>query len=38
LIVSKKYPELLREIQGALHQMERDGTMTTLKKKWDINA
>lgn len=38
LIVSKKYPELLREIQGALHQMESDGTMKTLKKKWDINA
>jgi ABC-type amino acid transport substrate-binding protein len=38
LIVSKKYPELLREIQGALHQMERDGTMKNLKKKWDINA
>lgn len=38
LIVSKKYPELLRDIQGALHQMERDGTMQTLKKKWDINA
>lgn len=38
LIVSKKYPELLREIQEALNQMESDGTMKSLKKKWDINA
>ncbi len=32
--ISKKYPELLPEIQQALDAMEQDGTLTNLKKKW----
>jgi polar amino acid transport system substrate-binding protein len=38
MIVSKKYPELLHEIQAALDEIEADGTMTTLKQKWGIDA
>ncbi len=34
LAISKKYPELLEPIQNALDEMEKDGTLETLKKKW----
>lgn len=35
--ISKKYPELLGQIQPILDQMEADGTIETLKKKWNIS-
>lgn len=38
LIVSKEYPDLLKSIQHELDEMERDGTMLTLKKKWGLDA
>ena len=38
LIVSKKYPELLEQIQEKLDQMEQDGGMKTLKTKWGIHG
>ncbi len=38
LIVSKKYPELLHEIQKQLDAMEQDGTLQAIKKKWDIDG
>lgn len=38
MIVSKKYPELLDQIQGALDEIEADGTMIALKQKWGIHA
>lgn len=34
--ISKKYPELLEQIQPLLDQMEADGTIEKLKKKWNI--
>lgn len=34
--ISKMYPELLQQIQPILDQMELDGTIETLKKKWKI--
>ncbi len=36
LAVSKKYPELLIDIQKALDEMIEDGTMATLKAKWKL--
>lgn len=36
LVISKKNPQLLREIQTALDSMEKDGTLAALKKKWDL--
>lgn len=36
LVVSKKYPELLEEIQKALDEMNHDGTLQTLKTKWKL--
>lgn len=38
LIVSKKYPELLNQIQGIIDKMEQDGSMKTLKTKWNIDG
>ncbi len=35
--ISKKYPELLEQIQPVLDQMEIDGTIEKLKKKWNIS-
>ncbi len=34
--ISKKYPELLPEIQKALNAIKEDGTLTKLKKKWNL--
>jgi polar amino acid transport system substrate-binding protein len=34
LAISKKYPELLEPIQKALDDMQADGTIDALKKKW----
>jgi len=36
LAVSKKHPELLIAIQKALLEMEKDGTINTLKIKWKL--
>jgi len=36
LAISKKYPELLDKIQSALDEMEKDGTIQSLKNKWNI--
>lgn len=34
LAISKKYPELLEPVQKALDDMQADGTIDMLKKKW----
>lgn len=36
LVVSKKYPKVLAEIQKALDEMEKDGTMDQFKTKWKL--
>ncbi len=36
LAISKQYPELLTEIQHILDRLEKDGTLTALKAKWDL--
>jgi polar amino acid transport system substrate-binding protein len=38
MIVSKKYPALLEQIQTALDDIEADGTMLALKQKWGIHV
>jgi polar amino acid transport system substrate-binding protein len=35
--ISKHYPELLEQIQLILDQMEADGTIEELKKKWNLS-
>jgi len=37
LAVSKKFPELLTPIQEALNNMQQDGTLENLKKKWNLS-
>lgn len=34
--ISKKYPELLPQLQTVLDQMEHDGTLLKLKQKWGL--
>ncbi len=36
LAISKKYEELLPQVQQALDAMKQDGTLTKLKKKWNL--
>lgn len=36
LAISKKYPQLQKEIQVVLDDMEKDGTLDSLKKKWNL--
>jgi len=36
LAVSKKYPELFNRIQTILHNMKQDGTLQTIKRKWEL--
>ena len=36
LAVSKKYPTLYTQIQKIITDMHNDGTITTLKKKWNL--
>ena len=36
LVVSKKTPQMLADIQNALDAMESDGTMAQLKSKWNL--
>lgn len=35
--VSKKYPELLDQIQTILNQLKQEGVIETLKKKWNVS-
>ena len=37
LVVSKKYPMLLAQIEEVLGEMQDDGTLQRLKKTWNIN-
>ncbi len=37
LMISRKYPELLEEVQRALDAMEQDGTIATIKQKWNLS-
>lgn len=37
LAVSRQYPELQERINSILTQMEEDGTLTDLKKKWGLH-
>ena len=37
LAVSKKYPELVVQIQQAIDQLQGDGTLEALKQKWYLN-
>lgn len=37
LVVSKKYPTLLTQVQEALAAIENDGTLQRLKKTWNIH-
>ena len=36
LAVSKKYPELFNRIQTILDDMKQDGTLQTIKQKWEL--
>ena len=38
MIVSKKYPELLAQVQAALDEIEAEGTMSKLKLMWGIHV
>ncbi len=37
IAVSKKYPALFTAIESTISDMIRDGTMTTLQKKWNLH-
>lgn len=37
LAISKKYPELVTQIQSAIDQLEANGTLESLKQKWHLN-
>ena len=37
LIISRKYPELLRQVQETLDTMEQDGTIANIKQKWNLS-
>jgi ABC-type amino acid transport substrate-binding protein len=37
LIISRHYPELLAHVQHALDAMEKDGTIATIKQKWNLS-
>lgn len=37
LALSKKYPELVAQIQSAIDQLEANGTLDALKQKWKLN-
>ena len=36
LAVSKKYPKLLNEVQSVLDDMQKDGTIQSLRNKWKL--
>ena len=37
LAVSKKYPDLFKKVQDILDEMEQDGILATIKKKWGLS-
>ncbi len=37
MLVSKKDPQLLKDIQEALDEMEKDGTISSFKTKWGLS-
>lgn len=37
LAISKKYPELVEQIQNAIDQLEANGTLESIKQKWHLN-
>lgn len=37
LIISRHYPELLEQVQQALDMMKQDGTINTIKQKWNLS-
>jgi len=37
LLISRKFPELLTDVQQALDAMEQDGTIATIKQKWNLS-
>jgi ABC-type amino acid transport substrate-binding protein len=37
LAVPKQFPEIFKQIQGALEALENDGTLLKLKKKWHLD-
>ena len=37
IAISKKYPQLYSQIQGAITEMIKDGTVEKLKEKWKLN-
>lgn len=37
MLISKKDPELLKNVQKALDEMEQDGTIASLKTKWGLS-
>lgn len=37
LLISLKFPELLAHVQQALDAMEQDGTIATIKQKWNLS-
>ena len=37
LAVGKKHPELYEEIEAVIQEMQQDGSLDALKKKWDLN-
>lgn len=37
LIISRIYPELLTQVQHALDAMTQDGTIATIKQKWNLS-
>jgi len=36
LAISKRHPDLLKPVQDALDEMERDGTLEQLRNKWNL--
>jgi polar amino acid transport system substrate-binding protein len=37
LMISRKYPELLSQVQETLDTMEKDGTIAKIKQKWNLS-
>jgi ABC-type amino acid transport substrate-binding protein len=37
LIISRRYPELLTQVQHALDAMKQDGTIATIQQKWNLS-
>ena len=35
--ISKKYPELFKEIEQTIEEFRKDGTLKAIKQKWNLN-